>query len=375
MAKVIHSIHFPISARSFIQPVIEYLNGANIEAELWVEDHPKHHTVIAQLHVPKQIVESNLALNPVRFLRRLTHFRQRLKSAKPQVLHTHQSRASLIPLLAAYLERVPVRIYQNHGLPYLGYRGVLRSALRCLEVINIRLATHVLLVSHSNLAAARMDGLLQSHQGQVMAAGSIAGIDLTAFDAKLPQPIPAKQTFGVEHAPFVLAYIGRPVRRKGFHLLLQAWERSGLAAQNHVLLVAGCTAAECEAALGRAIAGVRGLGYLTDLHEFYAACDAVTLPSDHEGFPYSLLEGAAAAKPLIGTDIPGVRCAIQHQKTGLLVPPQDEVALSEAIQQLAADPALRSQLGKNARMRVEQELSREIVLAHLLKFYQTELFK
>ncbi|NJK52302.1 MAG: glycosyltransferase family 4 protein [Leptolyngbyaceae cyanobacterium SU_3_3] len=91
---------------------------------------------------------------------------------------------------------------------------------------------------------------------------------------------------GVAAAPFVLAYIGRPVRRKGFHLLLKAWERSGLGNQNNVLLIAGCTAAECESALGRTIAGVRGLGYLTDLHELYAACDAVTLPSEHEGFPY-----------------------------------------------------------------------------------------
>ncbi|MCY7272602.1 MAG: hypothetical protein LH702_02350, partial [Phormidesmis sp. CAN_BIN44] len=147
MVEVIHSIHFPVSARSFIQPVVEYLNQADIETTLWFEYQPKHHAVTNQIHVPKQAVESDLVLNPFTFIQRLSSFRQQLRIAKPRILHTHQSRASLIPLLAAYLEQVPVRIYQNHGLPYLGYQGVLRYALRLLEVINIRLATHVLLVS------------------------------------------------------------------------------------------------------------------------------------------------------------------------------------------------------------------------------------
>jgi len=82
------------------------------------------------------------------------------------------------------------------------------------------------------------------------------------------------------------------------------------------------------------------------------------------------LEGAAAAKPLIGTDIPGICCAIQAGKTGLLVPAKDEGALTEAIQTLAADLELRSRLGQNARKRVEQEFSREKVLKSLLEFYR-----
>ncbi|NJK52301.1 MAG: glycosyltransferase family 4 protein [Leptolyngbyaceae cyanobacterium SU_3_3] len=167
-----------MSARSFIQPIVEYLNQAGIDAELWAEYQPKHQAVIDQLQVPKQFIDSNLTLSPIAFLRKLSCYRQRLKLAKPRLLHTHQSRASLIPLLAAYLERVPIRVYQNHGLPYLGYQGILRYALRLLDMINIRLATHVLLVSHSNLKEARMDGLLADDRGAVLAGGSIAGIDL-----------------------------------------------------------------------------------------------------------------------------------------------------------------------------------------------------
>jgi glycosyltransferase involved in cell wall biosynthesis len=137
--------------------------------------------------------------------------------------------------------------------------------------------------------------------------------------------------------------------------------------------MAGCTQDECARASGPAVEGVKGLGYLTDLREFYAASDAVVLPSDHEGFPYSLLEGAAAGRPLIGTDIPGIRCAIRHNETGLLVPPGDESALCNAIQVLASDAHRRECLGRNARTRVEREFDRKIVLDRLLDFYRTEI--
>jgi glycosyltransferase involved in cell wall biosynthesis len=364
---VIHSIHFPVSARNFIEPMVAHLNQHGIASELWFENHPRHAAVIQQVRAPHRFVDSDLSLNPFVFTRRVGAYRRQLRGAHPRVLHVHQTRASVVPLLAARIERVPVRVYHNHGLPYLGHRGLVRWLLRTLERINFRLATHVLLVSRSNLDAARADGLLPRDKGTVPASGSAAGIDLAEFvperfDAKAKKV--ARATFGIGDAAFVLAYVGRPVKRKGFRVLLSAWEKSGLGGSGNVLLMAGCTAEECARATGGVNAGVKGLGYLADLREFYAASDTVVLPSDHEGFPYSLLEGAAAGRALIGTDIPGIRCAIRHDETG---------ALGNAIGRLASDAALRERLGRNARARVEREFSREMVLRSLLDFYRTEL--
>ncbi len=376
MVKVIHNIHFPISARSFVTPIVAHLNKFQISTELWVENHPKHLNVIQQMNVPKQFISSDIVFNPIKFLRRLSDYSHQLKKTQPQIIHAHQTRASLIPLLAAYLEKVPIRVYHNHGLPYLGYRGILRWFLRSLEVINISLATHTLFVSHSNLTAARVDKLLPKNQGAVLANGSAVGIDLLEYElGRFTGDFTkqARKKFGISETAFVLAYVGRPVKRKGFHLLLKAWQESALGTQNNVLLIAGCTAAECDNVLGYSIPGVKAFGYLSNLHEFYSACDAVTLPSEHEGFGYSLLEGSAAGKPLIGTCIPGISCAIKHNQTGLLVPVNDEITLAKAIKKLAFDPQLRAYLGQNARKRVEEEFTREIVLASLLDYYRTEL--
>ena len=353
--------------------MVEYLNRHGLASELWVQDDPKHRAVIEQLAVPKRIVACDITFNPWTFLCRLRVFRRELRAVRPRVLMAHQTRAALIPLLAARLEGVPYRIYRNGGLPYLGYRGLLRFLLRTLERLNVALATHVLCVSHSNLAAARADGLLPSGTGEVLASGSAVGLDLDEFSADCFTAAAAKEAraqLGLPGSAFVLGYVGRPVRRKGFHLLLDAWNRSGLGAQGGVLLIAGCTPAECRHVPHGDAPGVRGLGYLLDLKPFYAACDAVTLPSEHEGFPNSMLEGAAAGRPLLGTDIPGVRCSVLHGQTGLLVPNKDPAALSAAIGRLAADPDLRARLGRAGRERVEREFSRETVLATLLHFYE-----
>jgi N,N'-diacetylbacillosaminyl-diphospho-undecaprenol alpha-1,3-N-acetylgalactosaminyltransferase len=372
LPQVIQSIHLPVSARSFVLPMVKSLNQAGISTELWVENFAKQSAIVELLDVPKYFIASDLVKNPLTIITRFLNYRRQLRRSQPKVIHTHQTRAAIIPLLAAYLERVPVRIYHNHGLSYLGYKGGMRWFLRILEVINISLATHVLLVSKSNLAEARVDGILKQNQGYVLAHGSAVGIDLNEYKPEYFSPAAAKvarQKLGIPADAFVLAYTGRPFKRKGFHLLIKAWERSGLGQQNNFLIIAGCSAADCDAVLGYPSQGVKGLGYLTSLREFYAACDAVTLPSEHEGFSYSLLEGAAAGKPLIGSDIPGNRCAIQPDLTGILIPKNNEIALAEAIKYVAFNPDLRHQLGKNARYRIEQEFTNEIVLAGLLDFY------
>jgi N,N'-diacetylbacillosaminyl-diphospho-undecaprenol alpha-1,3-N-acetylgalactosaminyltransferase len=376
--KIIHNIHFPVSAKSFVEPIVRTLNRHQFDAQLWMERRERHLDTIKSIEVPKRLIHSDITFNPLKFIRRVQAYRLALKQARPKILHAHQTRSALIPLLSAYLERVPIRIYHNHGLPYLGYQGVMRWLLYSLEKIDISLATEVLLVSHSNLQAARADGLLNENQGKVLGSGSICGIDLQRYNPDKfdnAAQIVAREKLQIDRNSFVLGYVSRPCRRKGFHRLLAAWQASQLGKQGHTLLMAGCSNDDIHAVVGDDVAGVSGLGYIDNMVEFYAACDAVVLPSDHEGFPYSMLEAAAAGKILIGTDIPGINCAIKHNRTGLLFPLDDANALREAILKVASDPNLRRELGNKARSRVQLEFDRELVLGELLAFYDSLLKK
>lgn len=374
-SKVVMSIHFPVSAKKFLLPLVQKLESHGIPSELWVQDVEGHEKVLQDLGDQVRIVGSDLTVNPLVFLRRLSKYRKHLREVKPEVVHAHQTRASVIPLLAAWMEGIPHRIYNNHGFAYLSKNGVGRWICRWIEKLNIALSTDVLMVSHSNRQAAMEDKLLDARQGKVLGHGSAVGIELSQFtqfnQAGAKQA--ARQKFNLNDSRVVFGYVGRRVRHKGFHLLLDAWERSGLGEQGCELVMAGCSQLDCESVGKGSAKGIVPLGYIDDMESFYTACDVIALPSNHEGLPYALLEGAAAGCALLASDIPGNRCAIEHNVNGMLVPPGDLDKVVEALQILAADPELCKRLGQGGRKLVEEKYQRDYVLGEFLQYYQQML--
>ena len=102
---------------------------------------------------------------------------------------------------------------------------------------------------------------------------------------------------------------------------------------------------------------IRFLGFRSDVHEVLRAVDVVALPSLAEGFPLALLEAMAAEKAVVATPVGGVPEALADGVTGLMVPPSDSAALSQAIQSLIADPNMRRRIGAAARSRVVADFS------------------
>jgi glycosyltransferase involved in cell wall biosynthesis len=105
------------------------------------------------------------------------------------------------------------------------------------------------------------------------------------------------------------------------------------------------------------------LGSTDDVRPFIAEATAVVLPSYREGLPRSLLEGAAMARPLIATDVPGCRQLVEDGVTGFLCAARDSASLAEAMKKLARlSPQERRRMGEAARAMVEQRYSEEFVV-------------
>jgi L-malate glycosyltransferase len=85
-----------------------------------------------------------------------------------------------------------------------------------------------------------------------------------------------------------------------------------------------------------------------------AELDIFAMPSREEGFGVAALEASAMQLPVVASDTHGIPDAVEHERTGLLVPPNDATALAEAIARLAGDPALRERLGRQGRAFVEE---------------------
>jgi glycosyltransferase involved in cell wall biosynthesis len=190
-----------------------------------------------------------------------------------------------------------------------------------------------------------------------------SGVDLAAFR-------PAPEPGGTP----VVTFAARLLKPKGVHEFVEAARRlraRGVAAR---FLLAGEIDPDNPTSVTREeieqwrVGGlIEVLGQRRDIANVFAASSLVVLPSYYaEGLPKVLVDAAACGRPIITTDWPGCRDAIEPGVTGLLVPPRDPGALADAIADLLADRARRQRMGVAARALAEREYSiHGITGAHL----------
>ena len=118
---------------------------------------------------------------------------------------------------------------------------------------------------------------------------------------------------------------------------------------------------------------VEHLGRRADIPEQLAACHVACLPSYREGAPLSLIEAAAAGRPIVTTDVPGCREIVRDGDNGFLVPARDAAALAQAVETLVQDPGLRRRMGIRSRERAIAEWSRAHVASATLEVYAAQL--
>jgi GalNAc-alpha-(1->4)-GalNAc-alpha-(1->3)-diNAcBac-PP-undecaprenol alpha-1,4-N-acetyl-D-galactosaminyltransferase len=169
--------------------------------------------------------------------------------------------------------------------------------------------------------------------------------------------IQANEVTATSSQPLILA-IGRLTEQKGFDLLLDAFHRSGLAQIGWHLAILGEGPeryALKQQATKLGIADVASLPGFVDVGLWLGRSDIFVLSSRFEGFPNALMEAMQMQRACVSFDCPsGPRDLIENGRNGLLIPPQDVTALSEALQRLAADPVLRRDLGMEASKIGEQ---------------------
>jgi glycosyltransferase involved in cell wall biosynthesis len=95
-------------------------------------------------------------------------------------------------------------------------------------------------------------------------------------------------------------------------------------------------------------------GFRRNVFDYLAHCDALLVPSLHEGLPYTLLEAMALAKPIICSNVGGLAEVLEHDKTALLIPVAQPASIAAALRRLHDDRNTGQRLGA-AALRVQQE--------------------
>ena len=195
------------------------------------------------------------------------------------------------------------------------------------------------------------------------------GVELQRFrnvDASL------RRELGIKDDEVVVTCVAEFTPTKNHSFLLAAWrevvKRFG---QAHLLLVGDGELWEetkrwvAQASLPR----IHFLGRRGDVPAVLSTSDIVVLVSKREGLPRALLEGMAAGKPLVATDVRGNRDLVEDGVNGFLVPPGDVGVLAFALEQLIGSKELREKMGRESLRKVEA-YSLERVLQEMEGIYR-----
>jgi glycosyltransferase involved in cell wall biosynthesis len=278
-----------------------------------------------------------------------------LARRRPDLVHLHTGRATWLGGLAARLARVPAlttRRMDRKVAPGWKTRLVYRQLVRRAVAISPAVARRL-----------EEGGVARGSVRVIPSAVDPRG--LAASDA----PATLRSRLGLDGEAFVVLVLAALVPRKGIDVLIDAFAGLRAAVPRARLLVAGegPERAALEERARRAELGESALflGRRDDKGDLLALCDVLALPSRQEGLGVAALEAMAAARPVVASRVGGLAEAVEHGRTGLLVPPDDPRALEEALARLAADPELRAALGAAGPGRVaDGHLPEQMVLAY-----------
>ena len=295
-------------------------------------------------------------MNPLADLRLLGDYVRVLRRLRPAVYCSFTIKPNVYGSIAARLSGVPsIANVTGLGTAFLA-KGALWRLTRSMYRAAFKCSYAVYFHNGDDLRAFVEGGIVNPAQARVIAG---SGIDLDHYG---PAELPA--------GPPVFLFIGRLLRDKGVREFVEAARLVKATHPRARFQLLGdidpgnrtsVTAMELRSWLDEGV--VEHLREQQDVRPFIAAASTVVLPSYREGMSRALLEAAAMARPLVGSDVPGVRELAEEGVTGARFAPRDAGSLAQAMGRIAeASPETLRRYGANAREKVEREFSEEAVV-------------
>lgn len=330
------------------------------------EEGPIRDTLAASGIETRVIADLRSAISPLKDLKVIRALRDHIRSVRPDLIHVHSSKASLVGRAAGSLEGVPV-IYTVHGWGF----GAGRPRVQSLMVWASEWATRRMVDQY--LAVSEADAR-DGERALGLKADRIRAVPNGVVDGG-PRADPRH---GDGFVMVARADASRGNHQKDHETALRAFAR--VQTDLTFSFIGDGTATPAFEALAREWAGpaadrVRLLGGRSDVAERLAASAVFVLASRYEGLPLSILEAMRGGLPVIATDVGGVCELVQDGKTGHLVRREDPDDLARAMQALADDPGLRARMGQAGRARFEAQFSMERLRERVTGIYHELLFK
>ena len=281
---------------------------------------------------------------------------------RPAVVHSFLFRANIIARIAGYLTGVPVIISSVRVM------GGEKQYHHFIDRVTAFMADHFVAVSNGvkehilHTSHVAEDKVSTIYNGVVVECSST--FDKTAFMSSV----------GLKNDERILLTAGRLHRQKGYDHLIRAMPMVQSAFPGVKLLILG--EGEEENNLKKLADSLEltekviFTGLRSDVDSLLHCIEIFVLPSRWEGLPNVLLEAMAAGKPVVATAVGGIPELVVQGVTGVLVPPQDTLALADAIKGLLSDEKRALAMGSAGRQRVQQCFSMDAMISKTEALYQ-----
>ncbi len=297
-------------------------------------------------------------MNPLHDSKLFHQYRAVLKEVKPDLVLTYTIKPNIYGGLACQMAHVPYAVNITGLGSAIENGGWLKSFVLALYKPSLKSAKVVFFENAGNRDALVATGVVPNGRDVVLNG---AGVNLEDYPY---QPYPQEE-------PVRFLFVGRVMHEKGVDELFAAAKRIKQEYGNGVEFhIVGSFEEAYKPVMDELEkAGVvKYHGYQSDMKPFYAMASCIVLPSYHEGMSNVLLEAAASGRPLITSNIPGCREAVENGVSGYLCPTKDADALYNVMQHFAElSESSRAEMGRCARKRMEQKFSKTAVVAETMK--------
>jgi len=278
-----------------------------------------------------------------------------LRRSRPEIVHTHSSKAGLLGRVAARRAGVPVVIHSVHGFPFHDRMAPARRAVfRALERGAARLTDQFICVARSDIRKGVAAGIFTEDKVQLIRSG----ISLGAFQRAAGLGAAVRHELGIPAAAPLVAMVAclKPQKDPVTFLKMAARVLAQVPEAWFLLVGDGELRAQVEAARQELGLGERLQvpGWRRDIPAVMDALDVLVLTSLHEGLPRVVPEAMAGGRPVVATAVDGTPEAIAEDETGYLVAPGDPDGLARRVTWLLRNPREGKRLGEAARRRVTE---------------------
>jgi glycosyltransferase involved in cell wall biosynthesis len=370
--KICYVTTVPITLEAFVLPTIRYIHEhTDWEISLICDEDPEFGKRLPEyVHYLPVPMKRGISLSGIGAIFKMAKI---FRKEKFDIVQYSTPNASLYASVAAKMAKVPVRLYCQWGMAFVGFSGVKRKIFKSIEKFVCRNSTWIEPDSFGNLKFSQEEGLYGPEKSSVVWNGSACGVNLKKFDISQKEVWrkAIRQQYGIPENAVVYGFVGRITGEKGVNELFAAYQRLVQQQDAYLMLVGFMEKADSVNqelyAWAKAQKKVIFCDYTKVIEQYMAAMDVYILPSYREGFGCAVIEAEAMGVPVIISDIPGPTDAMVRDVTGLVVKKADVDTLHDAMVRLYEDADLRDKFGKAAYTFATEKFDQAQLFAHIVE--------